>query len=281
MIAGCSSSTGGGDSTEAISTAVAMDKATWMVLDLQDGSREGYREKPDLSELAGARILFRRIEPGGIQLGSDTSELGHQDDENPRSAPQLPYFISVTECSQAQWRLLAGRDSEPWQQVPDSLRATGDAIPAHGLSRDLVEASLQAWNARHQGVTLHLPTDAQWEAACRYQATHRTYHFADHQQVDGTQAPPKAATLDRYARVFETLAGDSGPGAVATRSPSAAGLYDLHGNLWELTIDPQGTTRLRGGSWRDIAMQARSANRNHIDRAVAHPLVGCRLVLSR
>ena len=114
-----------------------------------------------------------------------------------------------------------------------------------------------------------LPTAVQWEVACRGGAG-SVFSWGD------LGATP-ATTAATYARVSETAQGSTGPEAVGSRTPNALGLYDMHGNVWEWTRGGTGT--IRGGSWRDSLAMARSANKQDLDRAASHALVGVRLIL--
>jgi formylglycine-generating enzyme required for sulfatase activity len=67
----------------------------------------------------------------------------------------------------------------------------------------------------------------------------------------------------------------SGPLAVGSLAPNAFGIYDMQGNASELTSSGS----VRGGSWHDATVVARSANQQSLDPAFGHPLVGFRLVL--
>ena len=118
---------------------------------------------------------------------------------------------------------------------------------------------------RMAGRSYRLPTEAEWEYACRAGTT-SMYHFADEQ-----------ADLSNHAW-FKTNAS-AGPGQVGRKSPNAWGLYDMHGNVWEWCLDwyasypggsvmdpsgpPSGADRVyRGGSWGDVPAASRASFRN-------------------
>ena len=123
-----------------------------------------------------------------------------------------------------------------------------------------------AWLGAAHGFTLLLPSDSQWEYACRAGAT-TAFSWGDGMD---------AATVSQYA-VIAHASGTllSGPQAVGGLAPNAYGIYDMHGNASELTASGS----VRGGSWHDATVVARAANHQSLDPAFGHPLVGFRLVL--
>ena len=125
-----------------------------------------------------------------------------------------------------------------------------------------------------EGARYDLPTEAQWEYACRA-GSKTTYAFGD--SCDGSQANVNG--MSPYPN--RTAPGDyvGGTTAVGMYPPNAWGLYDMHGNVWEWTLDwyasydvkntvdpvnlaGRGSNRvLRGGAWAYDAWSARAANR--------------------
>ena len=139
------------------------------------------------------------------------------------------------------------------------------------VSWDDCQAFLVKLNAKAggQGGKFALPTEAQWEYACRAGST-TGYCFGDGE-----------AGLDEYAWYAANSGGNVQP--VGGKKPNAWGLYDMHGNVWEWCQDwydkeyyaksatddpagpPHGEGRVeRGGSWNDSAKGCRSANRSNL-----------------
>jgi formylglycine-generating enzyme required for sulfatase activity len=125
-----------------------------------------------------------------------------------------------------------------------------------------------------------LPTEAEWEYACR-SGSSGTYCFGDDESL-----------LGGYAWYYSN--SDSKTHPVGERKPNAWGLYDMHGNVWEWcqdwyedysqgsVIDPvgpsSGTIRVyRGGGWFDVAGDCQSANRNWYDPGYRRTFIGLRL----
>ncbi|MEJ6001067.1 formylglycine-generating enzyme family protein [Paucibacter soli] len=161
--------------------------------------------------------------------------------------------------------------------------------------------ALAAWLSKTEGRTYRLPTEAEWEYACRAGGRGR-YH--------GGNAPE---SLARVANVFDQDSARLWPqwrafalphhdgyaftAPVGSFAPNAWGLYDMHGNAWEWVSDwhgddyyaqspvddPQGPTEggvkvRRGGSWHSWSFYARAAYRNWNDPDTRYTLVGMRLV---
>jgi formylglycine-generating enzyme required for sulfatase activity len=159
----------------------------------------------------------------------------------------------------------------------------GDALPVHNVSWNDVQEYLRRLSARSDGVVYRLPTEAEWEYACRA-GSNTAYSFGD----DSTN-------LSEYA----WYGGNSGgkPQAVGNRKPNGFDLYDMHGNVYEWCQDTfhdnydaapangsawaGGNTlrrMARGGSYLSPAVVCRSAARNMWDPSVRK---GCRLRISR
>jgi formylglycine-generating enzyme required for sulfatase activity len=135
------------------------------------------------------------------------------------------------------------------------------------------------------GYVYRLPTEAEWEYACRAGTTTR-FSFGD---------DPQLAELGKYAWFDGNSANQTHP--VGGKAPNPWGLYDMHGNVWEWCLDwkavysggsvtdPKGSISgsahvLRGGSWFNLAWNCRSANRdfNFPDLLIGNR--GFRLVLA-
>ncbi len=93
------------------------------------------------------------------------------------------------------------------------------------------------WLSARSGHTYRLPTEAEWERACRAEATTR-FHFGD-----------DASTLDEYAWYWDNADDKTHP--VGKKKPNAYGLHDMHGNVMEWCTDASGQPVACGGSYND------------------------------
>lgn len=268
LLTSCS---GGGSG---VSEAVGTFTSPYLAIDLASGRLESYANIDDAAVQSDAqwkttKLLFRRLDLGGT-IGVSGTALGVDPDEpTPRAVARTVMFVAVFELTQAQWTALGG--TARW--LESGLRAAGgsvvaDEAPAYGLSRDEVESVITTYHAGRD-YTFALPTNDQWEVACRAGTSGTLFWWGDH---------PGDAVGAQVRAVVAESAGQIGPQVVgSTRAANPAGLYDLHGNLWEWVDSPSGT--VRGGSWNDTVAQARAANRLVLDQAIHHPLVGARLIL--
>jgi formylglycine-generating enzyme required for sulfatase activity len=203
---------------------------------------------------------FVLIPAGTFTMGSPDSDRNANNDEKPAHQVTIskPFYMSKYEVTQAQWKAVMGNNPSRFKDKPEH--------PVENVSWHDVQAFIKKLNAQGNGVSYHLPTEAQWEYAVR--AGHQgVYSFGD-----------DAAKLGEYAWYDQNSGGETHP--VGTRKPNAWGLYDMHGNVWEWVqdwydedyyhnspkVDPQGPDAgadrvYRGGGWGNAALVARSASR--------------------
>ncbi len=166
--------------------------------------------------------------------------------------------------------------------------------------------ALAAWLSQTEGRRYRLPTEAEWEYACRA-GTRTHFSTGDAPQSLLGHANLFDADSARHWPKWQAMAlpgsdGHAFTAPVGSFAPNAWGLHDMHGNVWEwvadwhgddyyaqlaaqgTAVDPQGpaegTVRVRrGGSWHTWAFYARSAYRNWNDPSTRYTLVGLRLLL--
>jgi len=192
----------------------------------------------------------------------------------------------------------AGRD--PRYSWRDPGFPQGDDHPVVNVTwNDAV--AMARWLSETEGATYRLPTEAEWEYACRAGARGR-YQFGDDPQallrVANVFDADAAANWPRWSA--HALAGHDGfafTAPVGSFAPNAFGLYDMHGNAWEWTADwhderyygrspaadpagpASGALRVRrGGSWHTWPFYARCAYRNWNTPQTRYTLVGMRLL---
>lgn len=196
----------------------------------------------------GTPMRFVTIPPGTFVMGSPETELGRQQHEAQREVQiDQPFLMGVTAVTQDQFRALMGRN-------PSYFRTGGGNRPVEQVSFADVTGPggfLERFNQflRESGNTRYtaaLPSEAEWEYACRAGTSTAFNNGRDLETRSGGR------DLDRIA-IFRR--SESAP--VATLEPNQWGLYDMHGNVWEWTDEGV----LRGGSWFDGAASQRSASR--------------------
>jgi formylglycine-generating enzyme required for sulfatase activity len=205
---------------------------------------------------------FRLVPVGEFRMGSPASEAGRKQDELPRRVCiETPFWLANTACTQALWRAVTG-------QFPSHFR--GDDLPVEQVSWDAVNTRfLTELNRRLPGLNAALPTEVQWEYACRA-GTDTAFHWGD-----GPIPPDRAHHEFRSPR--QTVPVDM-------FEPNTWGLYQMHGNVMEWCAQTgqsdRGEDRVaRGGAWNTNARTLRSACRTARSRSSARNDLGFRLAV--
>ena len=165
----------------------------------------------------GVEMEFVWIEPGVFQMGSPDSESGRGSDEGPVHEVQISkgFWLGKYEVTQGQWEAVMGRN--PSEYTGDDRR------PVEQISWNDVQDFIARLNAAEAAV-YRLPTEAEWEYACRAGSTTR-WSFGDNESLLGDYA------------WYSGNNSPSGTKAVGGKLPNAWGLYDMHGNVWEWVRD--------------------------------------------
>jgi sulfatase modifying factor 1 len=195
-------------------------------------------------------LRFVLIPAGRFEMGSPAGEIGHRSDETIHPVTLThPFYLSATEVTQREWVAVMGETLSHFR---------GDNLPVESVTWFDVQEFLRRLSAADRD-HYRLPTEAEWEYACRAGTT-GPYGF-------GAQITTGDANYDGRATT-----------PVASYRPNAWGLYDMHGNVWEWCADeycpypssavsnPVQACRspykvIRGGSWYFGADSARSALR--------------------
>jgi formylglycine-generating enzyme required for sulfatase activity len=231
-------------------------------------------------------ILMRLIPKGTFTMGSPTGELGRNNDETPHQVTLTqPFYIGVFEVTQKQWERVMGtwpsyfnnpiyRDARPVECVSYyDIRENPNNTP---ISPNWPESSTAGPDSfmgklrTKTGLsTLDLPTESQWEYACR---AGTTTALNSGKNLTNSESCPNMSEVGRYWYNGGNNFGQSVDTAGATTKagmylPNAWGLYDMHGDVWEWCLDwfpgYEGSRRVfRGGGWNLSAKGCRSAIRD-------------------
>ena len=233
----------------------------------------------------GASLEMVWIEPGTFQMGSPSSEAGRFSDEGPVHEVTISqgFYLGKYEVTQGQWESVMG--TRPWQGV-DYVRS-GSSYPAVYVSWEGAQEFIRRLNTSLGSNVYRLPTEAEWEYACRAGTTTR-WSFGDDESQLGDYA-----WYDNNAWDVGERYGHS----VGTKRPNPWGLYDMHGNVWEWvqdwylrsyyssseSVDPSGPSSgldrvVRGGDFSLNAQGVRSAHRYYDSPSNRGIYVGFRLL---
>ncbi len=229
-----------------------------------------------------SKMVFRRIPAGTFTMGAPPGEVGGESDEPLHSVVLTQdFWIGVFEVTQGQYTAIAGSNPSTyknahhpvetisWNDARGGAWPGGDPAPGSYMDkmRMLVDDAL----------AFDLPTEAQWEYACR---AGTTTALNSGKNLTGTDTCPNAAEVGRYIRNRSDGKGGSSTNHTTVGSYLANqwGLYDMHGNITEWCLDwfgdytgdatdPAGPSQAsqyrdqRGGCWWDPAPGLRSAGR--------------------
>ncbi|MCA9063789.1 MAG: formylglycine-generating enzyme family protein [Planctomycetaceae bacterium] len=207
-------------------------------------------------------------------MGSPADENGRWEDEGPQHEVTISrgFWLGETPVTQRQWEVVAGQNPSRFRDGDESLEC-----PVEQVSWNSCTAYCDQLRQLVVGLDVRLPTEAEWEYACRGGTT-GGYH------VEGSVCRDPEG-LDPVLKELGWFDANSGSRthAVKQKRANAWGLYDLHGNVWEWCrdgqrhyntdseVDPVGSEEanagrvVRGGSWYGLARNCRAACRraNH------------------
>ncbi len=212
----------------------------------------------------GVTLELVRIEPGEYEMGSDESEVGHDPSESPRHTVKIAkaFYLGRYEVNQGQWEAVMNFNQ---------AQKKGDAKQAVDSISWTDARKFCAYGGQKAGRTLRLPTEAEWEYACR--AGTKT-PWSSGQKLSADDA------VFNWSKLEGGPAKPEHPAIVGSKKPNAWGLYDMHGNVWEwcedaftqdyakhpgtqaaVTAEGEPSYVYRGGCWRSGPEECRSAVR--------------------
>ena len=235
-------------------------------------------------EYKTTKLVLRRVEAGDVPT-HDGCRI------------TKPFYIGVFEVTAAQWDLVMSSSANPTatdKRAKDCVSYNmirGDSLGAGWPSSSAVDATSFLGKLRSMtGLSFDLPTEAQWEYACRAGTTS--------QYNNGGNSEADLRTLGRYSgNQSDGRGGYSYVTTVGSYAPNAWGLYDMHGNVYEWCLnwyaysgslsgpDPKGAASgsyrvMRGGSYDYDAGYCASSSRNYNDPSYASNRNGFRLACS-
>lgn len=261
------------------------------------GGRVWYGVTNDAAYMT-TKLVLRRISPGTFEMGSPPDEIGRETlgfcfEDRHKVVLTRPFYIGVFEVTQEQWRRVMGSE---WTSCFTNVQYAATR-PVDSMSYDAVRGTDLGtrWPAGNEvdatsfmgqlraktGLgTFDLPTEAQWEYACRAGTTTALYSGTDLVSPD---FDTNLCALARYkfngGEAGRSVTTEKGTARVGSYRPNAWGLYDMHGNLFEWCMDwytghlgfapvkdPVGALSgsgriLRGGCYKHIAAYSRAAFR--------------------
>ena len=249
------------------------------------------------SETLGNGVSLEMVSiPGGhFIMGSPEKEADRRDTEGPQHQVTVPaFFMGKYPVTQVQWKAVAALPQIERKLNPDPTRFKSIDRPVERVSwREAMEFCARL--SRKTGREYRLPSEAEWEYACRAGTT-TPFHFCE-------TITPDLANYDGNYTYGDGPQGEYRQETTPVghfRVANAFGLYDMYGNVWEWCADhwhdsyegapDDGTIWLssdedvlhvvRGGSWGNDPGDCRSASRTGINRGDAYDFIGFRVVCS-
>jgi len=238
----------------------------------------------EITNSIGMKLVL--IPKGTFMMGSPESEEAHREDETQHEVTiSKDYYLGVYEVTQAQYEKVIGKNPSHFQgaivgnynaDLPVEQVSWDDAVEFCKKLSELPEE-------KKAGRVYRLPTEAQWEYACRA-GSKTAYSFDDEEGLLPEHGWFKRNSSNRTH-------------TVGLLEPNAWGLYDMHGNVWEWCSDwygdypkgalsdptgpKEGSLRVvRGGGWLFGAASCRSAIRSRNDPSYRYSGIGFRVALS-
>ncbi|MEW6732010.1 MAG: SUMF1/EgtB/PvdO family nonheme iron enzyme [Acidobacteriota bacterium] len=251
-----------------------------------------------LVEDLGGGIKLEMVElPGGtFQMGALDKEIYHDTNEDPAHQVTLAgFFMGKFEVTQAQWRAIAKLPKVNIDLKPNPSHFKFDELPVERIT--LPEAmEFCARLSKLTGKTYRLPSEAEWEYACRAGTTSE-FAFGDGITLDQVNYRGVYRPMQKLPPGVTDRGETSPVGSI--KVANAFGLYDMHGNVWEFCLDgwhenydgaPNdgsawesfekiGAGICRGGSWVCSAEPCRSSYRNKIANDFERYDYGFRVVM--
>ena len=162
-------------------------------------------------------LEFTYIPGRSFLMGSPYDEVGREEDEGPQHEVTLVgFYMQTTEVTQKQWQQVMGYNPSFFN---------GDDLPVEQVSWNDVQTFLRRLNRLDPGHGYRLPSEAEWEYACRAGSTTR-FPWGD---------DPEYLAMEMFSWTAQTQNGKTYP--VGRKRPNAWGLYDMHGNVFEWCLD--------------------------------------------
>ena len=243
--------------------------------------------------LEGIELEMVSISGGTFTMGAPEVEIGRSDDEGPQHEVAIAeFFIAKYPITQAQWRAVAALPQVEQELDSDPSEFKGDNRPVEQVTwYDAVEFCARL--SRQTRRDYRLPTEAEWEYACRA-GTNTPFHF-------GETITPELANYDGNSTYGDGPKGEyrGETTEVGNFPANAFGLYDMHSNVWEwcqdtwhgnyegapedgsawISSDESENDRLlRGGAWNYSPGRCRSASRSRDAPGNTYNNVGFRVV---
>jgi formylglycine-generating enzyme required for sulfatase activity len=241
----------------------------------------------------GLRLVL--VSPGEFLMGASGGEVEVGADERPQHRVRIthPFYLGIYPVTQMEFERIMGRN-------PSKFHPDEGGGPNHPVEKATWEEAVEFCRRlsdlpeeRHAGHFYRLPTEAEWEYACRAGTT-TAYHYG----------PALSSLQANFNGKFPYGGAVDGPflnrtSPVGSYRANSFGLHDMHGNVWEWCADyysptyyrespaddppgpPQGDLRLvRGGSWFDYAFHCRAADRSPTPPDARYKNIGFRAAMT-